>query len=155
MSRLIHAAPFVRRQSHGPAMISSSYYSSHCHRSDRYCWTAAAIWIFMINNSENSYFGCALKSASRWQQVIAQPAKTHMYCRNYFKSHLQWTLAMVLNWSPDLGSFLKHPEDAQEEQMMRVGMKKKKLEKNPSPQVATYFPRLLPWGLLNLLQKQN
>lgn len=61
MSRLIHAALFVRRQSQGLVMISSSYYSSHCHRSDQYCWTAAAIWIFMMNNSENSYFGCALK----------------------------------------------------------------------------------------------
>lgn len=50
---------------------------------------------------------------------------------------------MILNWNPDLGSLLKHTEAAQEEQMMHVGMKKK-LEKNPSPQVATYISRLLP-----------
>lgn len=65
---------------------------------------------------------------------------------------------MILNWNPDLRSLFKHTEDAQEEQVMRVkknggneeeGMKKK-LEENPSPQVATYISRLLPQGLLSL-----
>lgn len=56
---------------------------------------------------------------------------------------------MILNWNPSLGSLFKNTEDAQEEQMSRVG-RKKKLEKDPSPQVATHISRLPPQRPLDL-----